>query len=129
MICTLSVFGSFLLSSLCCQIFLIHIVCIVSLLYSRVANMAYPVICLMDGPYNLKCWNAKSPDGRTVWEGKGDVVLLQEVCHWGPPVRFQNSTPFPVTLCHVLVNQDVNSQIWLQCHFCCHDPCHNGFEL
>lgn len=60
--------------------------------------MVYPVICLMDGPYNLECWNGKSPDGRTVWEGKGDVVLLQEVCHWGPPVRFQNPTPFPVTL-------------------------------
>lgn len=51
-----------------------------------------------NGPYNLECWNAKSPDGRTVWEGLGDVILLQEVCLCGSPVRFQNPTPFPVPL-------------------------------
>jgi hypothetical protein len=36
------------------------------------------------------------PVGGTVWEGRGGVVLLEEVCHCGRAFRFQRLVPFSV---------------------------------
>jgi hypothetical protein len=35
-----------------------------------------------NGPYRLIYLNTWSLIGETVWEGKGGVALLGEVCHW-----------------------------------------------
>lgn len=44
-----------------------------------------------------------------VWEGLGGVTLTKEVCHQD-------------YLCLTLVNQDVSSQLLLQCHVCLPAP-------
>lgn len=36
-----------------------------------------------NAPYRLDYLNAYFLLGRTVWEGLGDVALLEEMCHWG----------------------------------------------
>lgn len=60
--------------------------------------------------------NSWSPVGATVWEGLGDVVLL-EMCHCGQALRFQKPTPPPVSpsFCPVLVDRDMSSQLLPQC--------------
>jgi hypothetical protein len=43
------------------------------------------------------CSNAWSPTGGTVWEGLRGVSLLEEVCHWGWALWFQEPKPVPVS--------------------------------
>ena len=56
--------------------------------------------------------NARSTVGGTVWEGLGGVALLEEVCHWGQALRFQDSSQTLSLLLEVL-SQDVRSQLHL----------------
>ena len=63
--------------------------------------------------------NTWSLVGEIVWKELGGAVLLEEVCHWGWTLRFQKLTPFPVScLCLMFIDQDVSSQLLLQCHVC-----------
>jgi hypothetical protein len=39
----------------------------------------------------------------TVWEGLGAVALLEKVCHWGPPLRFQEPSLQPIHFFHKLL--------------------------
>lgn len=58
--------------------------------------------------------NSWSPAGATVWEGLGDVVLL-EMCHCGQALRFQKPIPPPVSPSFCLVLVDMSSQLLPEC--------------
>lgn len=69
---------------------------------------------LKNDPYRLLCLNVWSLVGGTVWEGIGDVVLLEEICHWrwvwGPfPV-----SPYLPPACR----SDVSAQLFPQSCLC-----------
>lgn len=68
-----------------------------------------------NGPKRLICLNAWSTVGRTVWEGFGDVAVLEEILHWGQGWRFQKpmlTSISPLLLYLTLVDQDVSSQLF-----------------
>lgn len=48
------------------------------------------------------------------------MVLLEELCHWGCALRFQEMQEIPraFSLCFVLVDQDAKSQLLFQDHAC-----------
>lgn len=39
-----------------------------------------------NGPHRFICLSDWSPVGGPAWEGS-DVVLLEEICHWGEALR------------------------------------------
>ena len=44
-------------------------------------------------PHRLKHLNDWLSVGGAVWEGLGDVALLEEVCHWGWEVSRAHAIP------------------------------------
>ena len=54
------------------------------------------------------------PSGRI--KGLGGASYLKVVCHYRWALRFLKSIPLPVSL--LLGDQDVNSQLLLQCYAC-----------
>jgi hypothetical protein len=47
-----------------------------------------------------------------IWEGSGDVALLEEMCHWEWALRFKDPISFPVSsLCFLFMSQEVSSHL------------------
>lgn len=58
--------------------------------------------------------NTLSPVNGNVWEGFGNVALLEEVCHWEQALKFQKTSTIPsMHLCFLLLDQDMNSRLFL----------------
>ena len=54
----------------------------------------------------------------TVWEGRGGVALLEEVCHWGAGFEVSKASHIPSALLpHAY--QDVSSELLLQHYDVC----------
>lgn len=65
-------------------------------------------------PNRLLYLNIWSPVSRTVWERLGNGALLNDVCHYGQALEFQNSCAIPsVSLSLLLADWDANSQLFL----------------
>lgn len=61
--------------------------------------MERQVCCLSDnGPHSLTDLNFWTPLDRDVWEGLGDVTLLEGVCHWEWILKFKKLATYPVSL-------------------------------
>lgn len=61
----------------------------------------------------------------TVWEGLGDTVLLEEVCHCGQALRFQRTHEVPIvsSLTSARIGQNVNIKMQPGAAECsCHMP-------
>lgn len=65
--------------------------------------------------HGLTCLDAWSPLSKTVQEGLGDVVLLEEVYHWGGlEVQKKNPMLFLSLLCLLPMVPDVSCQLLLR---------------
>lgn len=77
-----------------------------------------------NGPYRLMYFNIWFSAGLTIRERLEGMVLLEEVCHWERTLRLLKLMPFPVnSLCLLLVDKDVRSQLLLQHRACLLPPC------
>lgn len=67
----------------------------------------------------LHVWSSTD---RTIWEGLGDVTLLEKLCHCGHALKFQKVLPFPVSsLCLVLSQLSATAAVPCLLPFYTHD--------
>lgn len=69
-----------------------------------------------NGPQRLISLNVCSPVGATIWEGRGGVAFLEEVCYCRQALEFQKTCTIRISLCPMVVPQDVSSSLLLH-HF------------
>lgn len=76
-----------------------------------------------NGPHRFHIFEYLVPSWQNCLKRLGDVALLEELCHQGQTLRFQNSFAMPLyyCLCLEIELSAVCSHVWCCCHPASHE--------